>query len=148
MPTIKFQPISTRKKILLALLFLMLGTFFIYVQRFASVDAKVFMGSWNIDKLFHIFGGIFLALLFEWLSPGRILPYLLLLVGALAIGWEVFEYNFLPDVIYFAHHSPDLWRLDSMGDITSAFLGAYGYWIFFAKRQQVQFRAQVNELRG
>jgi len=105
--------------------------FYIYVQYFATREAKVFLGVWNVDKLFHIMGGISLAIFFEWTSPRQALLYLLIFIAALAIGWEIFEYTFLPDVTYFANHSPDLWRIDTAGDIVAAFLGAYGYWVFF-----------------
>lgn len=104
--------------------------YFIYTQFFATDDVRLFLGVWNIDKLFHIAGGIVLALFLEWVFPRRILPYLILLVAAAASAWEVLEYILLPNVAYFAHHSPELWRLDTIGDIVAAFLGAYGYWVF------------------
>ncbi len=125
---------NRKKKFLFFCLAVLLVSFFIYVQLFATRGAKVFLGVWNVDKLFHIMGGILLAIAFEWFSPRRVLPYLLIFVAALAIGWELLEYIFLPDVAYFAHHSPDLWRIDVEGDIVAAFLGGYGYWVFFRKR--------------
>ncbi len=109
-------------------------SFYIYVQYFAIREAKVFLGVWNIDKFFHMIGGTALALFLEWLFPKRTLLYLIFLVGIMGGAWEVFEVMFLPDVTYFANHSPDLWRFDVVGDIVAAFLGGYGYWVFFQKR--------------
>lgn len=100
-----------------------------YVQRFATPSTLTFIGVWNIDKLFHIAGGIFIAIFFEWRMKSRLLLNLLVLVGCIATSWELFEIAFLPDVQFFYRHAFELWRLDTAGDITSAFLGAYSYWV-------------------
>ena len=126
--------ISCQKKILFFCLAILMAVFFLYVQLFATRDALMFIGVWNIDKLVHIAAGVFIAIFFEWIAPRKRLSYLLLLVGCIAVTWEIFEITFLPDVIYFHQHSPDLWRLDTAGDITAGFLGAYSYWVFFRGR--------------
>lgn len=142
---------NRKKGILFFCLAFLLASFFAYVQLFATREAKVFMGVWNIDKLFHIMGGISLALFFEWIPLRRTLPYLMTFLFASALGWELFEYLFLPDVTYFAHHSPVLWRFDVLGDIVAAFLGAYSYWVFLKNgdsRRLIQRTAQISVERS
>ena len=107
--------------------------FGIYAWFIASTDAKRFMGAYNIDKIAHFGGGIFLVLMAEWLYPTLrpvgFLAYFLMLT----IGWEALEFFFHPDTQYFYQYFPDLWLIDSSGDIFLALLGSAGYWKYFRK---------------
>ena len=126
--------VSKNKKVLVLVLAVFLVVFYAFVKFFATFEVLQFIGFYNIDKLAHIAGGMLIALLFEWLSPRKSLLLLVTLLGVVAVSWEIMEALFDPAVIYFYHHSPDLWRLDTAGDITAGLLGAYSYWILAARR--------------
>ncbi len=127
--------IALAKQVLLAALAIGLLSFIVFIE-FAATEAQLrFIGANNLDKIAHVAGGVFLGLAFEWLSPRRSLPLLVLCIGALAISWEAYEFFFRPDTAYFYHYAPDLWRLDTAGDIVAAYLGGYGYWIFLGDRK-------------
>ncbi len=128
--------VNRTKQVFFIFLLLSLAGFFIYTQWFAPQAELRFIGSRNLDKIAHIMGGMFIAGFFEWRSRKKILWQLLLLLLVAAVGWEVFEFFFDPKTQYFAAHSPDLWRLDTIGDIIAGFLGCYGYWVFAANRTQ------------
>lgn len=110
-------------------------SFMVFAKFYATTAQLRFIGGHNLDKLAHISGGAFLAMFYEWRKERPILWQFLLLVLAISVGWEAYEYFFDAETIYFRTHMPDLWRLDTAGDITAAFLGGYGYWVFFRHRK-------------
>lgn len=123
-----------KEAVLFAVLFF-LATFAFYTMAFASNDELRFLGAYNLDKIAHFLGGVFIAGSYEWLTSRRRLITLAVIFFALTVGWEVFEFLFIGDVIRFYHLSPNLWRLDAIGDITVAALGCYGYWVFSMNRE-------------
>lgn len=128
--------LSPVQQALLALLAGGLLVFVVYTEFFAPKPQLRFIGSYHLDKIAHIAGGMLIAGVFEWLAPRRHLVLLMLLVAAAAVGWEGYEFFFDPDMAYFYRYLPDLWRLDTAGDIVAAFLGGYGYWTFGMKRER------------
>lgn len=107
-----------------------LWAFLVYVRFFAPREQLLFIVRYQIDKLAHLTGGVFLALVWERLfGCVRLRPFLAL-IAIITVGWEIHEFFFDQPTIDFYARTPDLWRLDTMGDITAAFLGAYGYWVF------------------
>lgn len=133
--------IALGKQLLLAALALGLLAFIIFIEFIATKAQLRFIGANHLDKIAHLSGGVFLAVLFEWLAPhqrfARHLDRLLLLIlfiAVLAVIWEGYEFFFDADTAYFFHYLPDLWRLDASGDIIAAFLGGYAYWVFGFQR--------------
>lgn len=126
------------KRVAFFLIAFLLLAFVVYIQWFASEVERGIIGGRNLDKIPHILAGIFIAIAYEWAAPHRTLRGLLIAFFIISVGWEAYEYFFNPDVIYFAHISPDLWRLDTLGDITAGLLGAYGYWVFLMDRRDEQ----------
>ena len=146
--------LSTRKQLFLLFLSLGLWAFVAYIRWFASREELLFISAIQLDKVAHLAGGMLIAAVHEWWSrwlacsprwssgeAGRTgrpacrtgrpaLRQLALLLGGAAIGWELIEFFFDPETIFFYTLSPGLWTLDSLGDITAAALGAYGYWVF------------------
>lgn len=127
---------STTKQLFLLILSLGLWAFVVYIRWFASREELLFISAIQLDKIAHLAGGMLIAAVYEWWSR-RPAPWqlALLLVGA-AIGWELIEFFLDPETIFFYTLSPGLWALDSIGDITAAVLGAYGYWVFVMNRSQ------------
>ncbi len=125
---------NSAKQAFLAVVIFSLFAYAVFTIFFASNAELRFLGSHNIDKIPHFFGGVFIAGVYEWLRGRRSLVPLIIIFLALTVGWEVLEFLFIGDVRYFYSLSPDLWRLDTIGDITAAALGCYGYWVFFMNR--------------
>lgn len=123
---------------LAAFLGLALAAFTVYVQWFAPVDTLRTLGATQIDKLAHIAGGLFVALLVERRYPHilRNLPRFLAFLALVTVSWEAFEFFLDAKTRFFYETYPLLWRLDSAGDVIAAFLGAYGYRVFFAERRR------------
>lgn len=128
------QPLSTTKQVLLLAITLGLWAFVVYIRFFATPAQLLWIGLTGIDKLAHLAGGLFIALGFEWWFPRTRLGQLASLIVAVAVGWEGLEFFFDVETQYFYYNSQDLWRLDTIGDLLAAFLGGYGYWVFFWKR--------------
>ena len=147
------------RRVLLVGLALGLFTFLAFIEFIATTEQLKFIGAHNLDKVAHLSGGLFLALLFDavsrprgaslaswtsrlkasfagWAGRPLGLAWLLTLIGVAAVTWEGYEFFFDADTAYFYHYFPGLWRLDAAGDIVAAFLGGYGYWAFFRSRQQ------------
>ena len=127
--------LAPAKQIFLTSVSLLLWAFISYINWFASFEELRFIGAVHIDKLAHLLGGIFIALVYEWSSGSPKLYCLLILLFGLALGWEFLEYTFDAETRFFFETYPDLWRLDSLGDITSALLGSYGYFVFGMNRK-------------
>ena len=125
---------SITKRILYVLLPLGLIAFQAYVEFFAPKAHLKFIGSNHLDKIPHFAAGLFLALAFGLQVAKPRLWKLLLLLAAVTLAWETYEFYFDPDMAYFYSRFPDLWRFDMAGDVTAAFLGGYGYWVFFRNR--------------
>ena len=128
--------LNSRKRYLLIGLSLGLLVFAIYVQAFASREALRFIG-WNqLDKLAHIGGGLFIAIIADWRlrrflgTARRVFAY----VALITVGWEVFEFVLDPNTREFFREFPKIWFLDSLGDIIVAFLAAYIYRTRYATR--------------
>ena len=136
------------RRVLLVGLALGLFTFLAFIEFIATTEQLKFIGAHNLDKVAHLSGGLFLALLFDavsrprgasfagWAGRPLGLAWLLTLIGVAAVTWEGYEFFFDADTAYFYHYFPGLWRLDAAGDIVAAFLGGYGYWVFFRSRRQ------------
>ncbi len=120
----------------LALLGLGLGlwAFIVYIRWIATPEALLFITASQLDKLAHLSGGIFLALAAEWRFSRAPLAAFLAAVFTLTVGWEALEFFFDSGTRFFYANAPDLWRLDSSGDIVAAYLGGYGYWVFLMNR--------------
>ncbi len=118
---------------MLFILFYLLA-FFIYAAFFASPQELKFIGAKQIDKISHFLGGVFIAGAYGWICGRKKLLWLVVLLFLLTVGWELIEIFFFASVQYFYRAAPDLWRLDSAGDILAAALGGYGYWVFVMTR--------------
>ena len=105
-----------------------------YTFFFATTSELRALGAYQIDKIAHLLGGMLITGTYEWLFSARraVKPMAILLL--IAVSWEVFEFLF-PDTRAFYALAPDLWRLDTIGDILAAALGGYGYWVFAADRK-------------
>lgn len=135
-----FKPnhLSTPKKTVLILILFYVWTFFVYTFFFATNGELRTMGAYQIDKTAHILAGVLIAGACEWLFLNRAsrgTAKLMVILLAIAVSWEVFEFMF-PDTRAFYALAPDLWRLDTIGDIVGASLGGYGYWVFAASREE------------
>jgi len=121
--------LSPGKRYLLVGLSLCLLAFAIYVQAFASREELRFIGRNQLDKLAHIGGGLFIAIIADWRlrrflgTAGVFFAY----VALVTVGWEVFEFLFDVNTQAFFREFPQLWFLDSLGDVIAAFLAAYIY---------------------
>ena len=124
------------KQFCLLVLALGLWAFFVYVRWFATRAELLFISGTEIDLLAHVAGGVFLAGVFEWWWRRPKLAILLVLVAGIAAGWELIELFFDPAMQFFYANAYDLWLLDSIGDVWGAFLGGYGYWVFYADRRR------------
>ncbi len=123
------------KEVFLGAVFLFLWLYFFFTVWVATRAELKFLGEKNLDKIPHLLGGMLIAGGYEFLAYPRKLASLLALFFFLALGWEAFEALFIPEVIYFRAVSPDLWRLDTLGDLMAGLLGAYGYWVFVTDRR-------------
>lgn len=123
----------TRQLLLLGLS-IGLWAFIIYIRWVATREDILFIVRWQIDKVAHLGGGLFLALVWEWKLGRRFLPAFLVLFFAATVGWEVIELLFDAQTQEFYALTPDLWWLDSAGDVAAALLGGYGYWVFLMDR--------------
>ena len=110
--------------------------FVVYIHWFAAREQLLFISSIQLDKVAHFFGGVFAALVFEWRFRRPAVWQLAVLLLGVTVGWEIIEFFVDSETALFYRLSPDLWVLDSLGDITAAVLGAYGYWTFAMKRNQ------------
>lgn len=128
------QRFGTAKQILLLALAIGLWGFIIYIRWFAAPATLLFLGATQIDKIAHFSGGIFIAMLAEWKLKRANLPLFIFALVGIAISWEVLEFFFDAETKFFYGHAPDLWRLDSSGDILAAILGGYGHWAFLMNR--------------
>ncbi len=126
--------LSTTKQFFLFAVALLLWAFIIYISWLAPAETLRFIGQTHIDKIAHLVGGIFITLVYEWSSGSPKLYRLLILLFGLAIGWEFLEYLFDTETRFFFSAYPDLWRLDSVGDVVAALLGSYGYFVFAMRR--------------
>lgn len=135
MEFLNLSRMTAAKKIFLATLAVSLLAFVIFIEFVATKAQLKFIGAHHLDKIAHFSGGLFLSALAETMTRPVRLVRLLVIIGAAAVGWEAFEFLFDQDVSYFFAVSPDLWRLDTLGDITAAFLGGYGWWVFGRERK-------------
>lgn len=127
---------SIPKQIFIACVAVALLVFSVYVQFAAAADSLRLIGLWHIDKIAHIAGGIFIAVVAELRLRRRILWQILIAMAAVAVGWEIFEFFLDPRTRDFYFYAPDLWRLDTAGDLTADALGFYGYWVFILDKTQ------------
>lgn len=125
---------SVAKRLLLIVLPLGLAAFQGFVTFLATKPQLKFIGSYHLDKIPHLFGGVFLAVLLELQVRRPRLWQLLAFAAAVTAAWEGYEFFFDPDTAYFYSRFPHLWRLDTAGDIAAAYLGAFGYWALFRYR--------------
>ena len=125
---------GTIKQVLLFFLAIGLWGFILYIRWFATTAELLFIGTTGIDKMAHLAGGVFIAAFAEWRLKRLNLARLAFLLLGIAIGWEVLEFLFDAETKFFYGYAPDLWRLDSSGDILAAILGGYGYWVFLMDR--------------
>lgn len=132
---INHNHISRRRQIFLLAIVLLLWAFMVYTTYFASEGALRFIGARQLDKIPHLLGGVFVAGLYERLLGRRKLVFFIFGLAAVTVLWEVAEFIFIPAIRFFYTLSPELWRLDSLGDITSGFLGGYSYWVFAMGRR-------------
>lgn len=128
------RALSLARQIALAILLFGMWAFLIYIHWFASGVSLRYIDSHQLDKVAHFSGGVFVALFFEWRISRIKLWQLLAAFFTIAVGWEIVEFLFDPDTIFFYSVTPDLWQLDSIGDVTAALLGCYGYWVFLRQR--------------
>jgi len=126
--------LPSKKEKALFFIFATVFAYGVYTMAFASQTTLKFLGAHNIDKIPHILAGVIISGTYEWASRHRSFRGLALMFIFIAIGWEIFEISFVPNVKYFYQISPDLWRLDTIGDIVADFLGTYSYWVFVMKR--------------
>lgn len=124
----------------MALLFFAAGmcVLVIYVGWFVPKSVIDFIAYYQLDKAMHLSGGILIAATYEWLRGRRRIGELACAVLAIAVAWEVYEFFLDTRTEVFYQWAPDLWRLDTAGDIAAALLGAYGYGVFFMKREGKQ----------
>ena len=111
--------------------FLFVVSFFIafawiFTTRFVfTQNQNDWLSEFQIDKIVHFSGGIFIAGIFSIYSnktQRRLLIFWTLAVGIL---WEIWEILFFPDqyIRYQVHFL--LWLTDTLGDIAADILGAY-----------------------
>ena len=131
---IKLQRFSAAKQVFILTLALGLWGFIIYIRWFATPAELRFIGTVGIDKIAHIAGGVFIAALAEWRLKRANFSRLALLLLGITISWEVLEFLFDAETKFFYNYAPNLWMLDSSGDIIAAILGGYGYWVFLRNR--------------
>ena len=127
---------SITKQTSLLLIALGFFAFVIYIDWFAAPPTLRFFGETQIDKVAHLLGGVLLALVVEWRFRKPRLVHFLLPLAIIAVGWEILEFFFDSETMFFYSISPNVWVLDSIGDIVAAFLGGYGYWVFLFRRSR------------
>ncbi len=99
----------------------------IYLHLFASIAIQSGIETWQIDKLFHLVGGVFLATVVEWRMGHVSFWRTLAAVTVLTIVWKVFE-SLDPSMHRYivAHFSA--WAFDAVGDVAATVLGGLAYW--------------------
>lgn len=135
--------LSARKRYLLIGLSVGLLLFAWYVQGFATREALRFIGRNQLDKLAHLGGGLFIAIIADWRlrrflgAPLTFFAY----VALITVGWEVFEFLVDINTQAFFREFPKLWFLDSLGDIIAAFFAAYVYRTRYATKPWEEYPA-------
>jgi len=97
--------------------FLVILIFFVYVQLWATFDQKEFIAIYNVDKILHAIGGVFIVSTLQYIWPNKKIGYAaaVLLLGTLV--WEVFEWIALPDVREAFTSEHLRWKVDTIQDV-------------------------------
>ncbi|RJQ36672.1 hypothetical protein C4552_02140 [Candidatus Parcubacteria bacterium] len=113
-----------------------LAGFLVFVDFFATRQQLRYIGAHDIDKIPHFFGGVLIALAYEWFALQPRLWRLMIVTLAVTVSWEVYEYYFDDDVRYYALHMTEIWQRDVIRDIAVAFFGSILWWFGFADRDE------------
>lgn len=111
-----------------AALVLMAGEL-LFVKFFATQLQKDFISIYHVDKLFHMLGGAFLAVLARFIFPNSKWKIVVSVVIAGAVAWEVWEVLFDADVNWFYHNRYIIWRTDTIYDGVADSIGALVAWV-------------------
>ena len=119
--------------VFLAIAFVSMAAWEIYVDFFASRAAIVIITIYQLDKLAHLAGGAFIAgFVLLILDQSRARTILLAtVIGALL--WEAFELVLDPKVIYLFEKERSLWLQDSLGDLAAGLLGAVLFFVLWRR---------------
>ena len=133
--------LSISKQITLLIVALGLWAFIVYIRFVAEPTALLFISAVHLDKAAHIAGGLFIAIGLEWRFRRARRAHRAAVAFGVAVAWEALELLFDADTKFFYANAPDLWRLDTIGDIVAGVLGAYGYRVFAWDRAKTPERA-------
>ncbi len=111
---------------------IMLFSWMIYTQFFASNEALKLSDYYHIDKLMHFLGGLLIAgVAIRYFRVSKVSALILLIL--LGVGWEIFEVFFLPNVRDFYEKFYAYWWSDTRGDIVVGIAGGLCYAIFYKR---------------
>jgi uncharacterized BrkB/YihY/UPF0761 family membrane protein len=79
--------------------------------------------AYNIDKIMHLIGGMFVASLLVYIFGPQKFLSLIIAVLVVSIFWELFELYFDTQVTYYFSHDKYGWVLDTVGDTLFALFG-------------------------
>ena len=100
----------------------------IYLRYFAPQALRKSIEPAQIDKVLHLLGGIFIAILIERYMKAPSFLRVLGITFVLMILWKVFEYFLDPAMPRFIMHHLSMWVIDTIGDITATIFGGLLYW--------------------
>ena len=130
------------KKVFLLVLFVFLVGIEVYLHFFAPVSVRVGVETTQIDKILHLLGGVFLALLLEWKMSSFSFWRVFGVVILLSIVWKIFEVFSDPSAKRFVLAHLGAWSFDATGDTAATLLGALGYWQMIAGRRNIKSSSQ------
>lgn len=126
----KFAVLSAAERLLIALSGATIFLWLVATLLVLNEAQAEFLSEYQVDKLVHFGGGIFVAV-FLYLALGiykrKTTLYFVFFVGIL---WEIFEIIFLPDQLSRFRYEFLWWFSDTAFDIIADVLGAY-FWVNF-----------------
>jgi|GEM_PF-6737531 len=113
-----------RKMIFVLIIFLALILGELSFAKFiATQDQKNIIAIYNIDKIFHVIGGVFFVLLGRLVFPRASWKTIFMLAIIGVVAWEIYEVLFDADVNWFFYHRRTIWRNDTIGDLIGDVVG-------------------------
>lgn len=116
--------------IMLGILFLILISWEVYVETIAPYAVLKIIAGYEIDKIFHVLGGIFISGVVLTFRPATSLTTVLLITLFSSVFIESLEFFLDAEVSDFYSKERRLWLEDTIKDIIAGIIGSFLYWKF------------------